>query len=286
VSNPSTEFHTYAVVWKSNSLTFSVDGVDTATLTPPAADAEAFRKEFFLLLNLAMGGVYNGGTIDPALTRATYEVDYVRVYQDVLGNVETDTTPPVITLAGGNPVSVNWGSTYNDAGASAFDAGDNADVAVVLSNAVNTSVPGTYQVGYTATDSKGNAANANRTVNVVMQNGGTNKGTDGFADITRYSFGGTGPDPLPRALCPSSSITNLSGVNQLALTYYTRTNANVVNVPMVSGDLGSAGWTTSNVTVTTLGTISTNGAVLEQRRATTPVTGGKKFLRLQTTYTP
>jgi hypothetical protein len=35
-----------------------------------------------------------------------------------------------------------------------------------------------------------------------------------------------------------------------------------------------------------LGTISTNGAVLEQRRATTPVTGGKKFLRLQTTYTP
>jgi beta-glucanase (GH16 family) len=286
VSNPSTEFHTYAVVWKSNSLTFSVDGVDTATLTPPAADAEAFRKEFFLLLNLAMGGDYNGGTIDPALTRATYEVDYVRVYQDVLGNVGTDTTPPVITLAGGNPVSVNWGSTYNDAGASAFDAGDNADVAVVLSNAVNTSVPGTYQVGYTATDSKGNAANANRTVNVVMQNGGTNKGTDGFADITRYSFGGTGPDPLPRALCPSSSITNLSGVNQLALTYYTRTNANVVNVPMVSGDLGSAGWTTSNVTVTTLGTISTNGAVLEQRRATTPVTGGKKFLRLQTTYTP
>jgi beta-glucanase (GH16 family) len=286
VSNPSTEFHTYAVVWDSNSLTFSVDGVDTATLTPPAADAEAFRKEFFLLLNLAMGGVYNGGTIDASLTRATYEVDYVRVYQDVLGNSQTDTTPPVITLAGDNPVSVNWGSTYNDAGASAFDAGDNADVAVVLSNAVDTSVPGTYQVGYTATDSKGNVANDNRTVNVVMPNGGTDVGADGLTDITRYSFGGNGADPLPRSLLPVSEMTTISGTKHLALTYYTRTNSNVVNVPEVSTNLGSDGWTTSDVTVTTLGTIPANGTVLEQRRATTPATGGKKFLRLETTYTP
>jgi hypothetical protein len=81
-------------------------------------------------------------------------------------------------------------------------------------------------------------------------------------------------------------MTTISGTKHLALTYYTRTNANVANVPEVSTNLGSDGWTTDNVTVTTLGTISTNGTVLEQRRATTPATGGKKFLRLQTTYTP
>jgi len=286
VTNPSTQFHNYAVVWNSNNMVFSVDGVDKATLTPPAGDAASFQQEFFLLLNMAIGGNYLQGQIASSLTNATYEVDYVRVYQDVLSNVETDTTPPVFTFNGAGSVTNLWGSVYTDAGATAFDAGDNAAVSVTTNNPVDTSVPGTYHVTYTATDSKSNNAITNRTVNVVMQNGGTNKGTDGFADITRYSFGGTGPDPLPRALCPSSSITNLSGVNQLALTYYTRTNANVVNVPMVSGDLGSAGWTTSNVTVTTLGTVSTNGAVLQQRRATTPVTGGKKFLRLQTTYTP
>ena len=286
VSNPSTEFHTYAVVWKSNSLVFSVDGVDTATLTPPAADAEAFRKEVFLLLNLAMGGDYNGGTIDPSLTGATYEVDYVRVYQDVLSNVETDTTPPVITLAGINPVTVNWGSAYNDAGATAFDVGDNADVAVVVDNAVDTSVPGTYQVGYTATDSKGNVANASRTVNVVMQNGGTTVGTDGLADITRYSFGGNGADPLPRSLWPVSEMTTIGGVKHLALTYYTRTEPNVDNIPQVSANLGAAGWSTSDITVTPLSNVSINGAALQQRRATTPATGGKKYLRLQTTYTP
>jgi beta-glucanase (GH16 family) len=286
VSNPSTEFHTYAVVWNSDSFIFSVDGVDVATLTPPAADAEAFRKEFFLLLNLAMGGVYNGGTIDPSLTGATYEVDYVRVYQDVLNNVETDTTPPVISVAGIDPVTVNWGSPYNDAGASAFDAGDNADVAVVLSNAVDTSVPGTYWVYYTATDSKGNFANADRTVNVVMPNGGTDVGTDGLTDITRYSFGGNGADPLPRSLLPVSEMTTIGGVKHLALTYYTRTEPNVDNTPQASANLGAAGWSTSDITVTPLSNVSINGAALQQRRATISATGGKKFLRVQTTYTP
>ena len=285
VSNPSTEFHTYAVVWNSDSFIFSVDGVDVATLTPPAADAEVFRKEFFLLLNLAMGGVYNGGTIDPSLTGATYEVDYVRVYQDVLSNVETDTTPPVITLAGDNPVTVNWGSTYNDAGASAFDTGDNADVAVVPSNAVDTSVPGAYWVYYTATDSKGTVGNASRTVNVVMPNGGTDVGADGFADITRYSFGGNGSDPLPLYLCPSSEMTTIGGTRYLKLTYYTRTNDNVDNTPLVSTSLASSSdWTTDGVEVQVLSTVTFNGATLEKRQATTPAAGSKKFLRLRTDF--
>ncbi|MEX1116526.1 MAG: immunoglobulin-like domain-containing protein, partial [Akkermansiaceae bacterium] len=264
----------------------SVDGVDTATLTPPAADAETFRKEFFLLLNLAMGGVYNGGTIDSSLTRATFEVDYVRVYQDVLSDPQTDTTPPVVTLSGASSVTSLWGSVYTDAGATAFDEGDNASVSVTTNNPVDPSVPGTYLVTYSAVDSKGNSASVNRSVVVAMAGDGTEKGADGLADITRYSFGGTGPDRLPRELMPVSGITTIGGIRQLALTYYTRTNANVVNVPEVSTNLGSAGWSTADVTVTTLGTIPANGTVLEQRRATTPATGGKKFLRLETTFTP
>ncbi len=283
VSNPSTEFHTYAVVWNSNSFIFSVDGVDVATLTPPAADAEVFRKEFFLLLNLAMGGAYNGYEIDPSLTRATYEVDYVRVYQAT--SAPSDTTPPVITLAGDNPVTVNWGSTYIDDGASAFDTGDNADVAVVPSNAVDTSVPGAYWVYYTATDSKGNVGNASRTVNVVMPNGGTDVGADGFADITRYSFGGNGSDPLPRAYWPSSEMTTIGGTRYLKLTYYTRTNENVDNTPLVSTSLASSSdWTTDGVEVQVLSTVTFNGATLEKRQATTPATGSKKFLRLRTDF--
>jgi hypothetical protein len=38
-----------------------------------------YQKNHFLLLNMAIGGSF-GGAVDPAFTTATYEVDYVRVY--------------------------------------------------------------------------------------------------------------------------------------------------------------------------------------------------------------
>ncbi len=283
MTNPSTDFHTYAVVWTSNNMVFSIDGVDQATLTPPAVDAAAFQQEFFLLLNLAMGGNYVGNTIDSSLTSATYEVDYVRVYQAQSPVAPADTTPPAITLSGANPVSVVWGTTYSDAGATAFDAGDNANVAVTTNNPVNTGVPGSYLVTYTATDSKSNTASTNRTVNVAMANSGTNRGADGLTDVLRYAFGGTGTSSIASTLLPSNTI---SGGN-LVLTYYARTNANVDLVPVVSTDLANSNsWTNTGVTVTTNSTVSTNGTTLERRQATTPVSGTKKFLRLKATYTP
>jgi beta-glucanase (GH16 family) len=39
-----------------------------------------FNKDFFLLLNLAMGGGF-GGPVEPAFTSAIYEIEYVRVYR-------------------------------------------------------------------------------------------------------------------------------------------------------------------------------------------------------------
>src|SRR5438445_633987 len=80
-----------------------------------------------------------------------------------------DTTPPVITLLGSNPVTVQVGSSYTDAGATASDP-DNGDLtsSITTSNHVDTSVAGTYTVTYDVKDSAGNAATqVTRTVNVV-----------------------------------------------------------------------------------------------------------------------
>ncbi|MDA0293671.1 MAG: family 16 glycosylhydrolase, partial [Verrucomicrobia bacterium] len=287
VSNPSTEFHTYAVVWNSDSFIFSVDGVDVATLTPPAADAEVFRKQFFLLLNLAMGGAYNGYEIDETLTGATYEVDYVRVYQDPAGNSPTDTTPPLITILGANPVSLPWGGSYSDSGATAFDAGDNASVPVVTVNPVDPSVPGDYLVTYTAQDSTGNSTNTNRLVNVIMANNGNNVGADGLTDSLRYAFGATGPGSISRTLLPSNSLTpGTNGTKNLVMTYFARTNENVSLLPWASANLASSnGWTTNGINVTVLSNVETNGTNLEKRQATTPATGSQKFLRLRSIFT-
>ncbi|MDA8958854.1 DUF5011 domain-containing protein [Akkermansiaceae bacterium] len=68
-----------------------------------------------------------------------------------------DTLPPVITLTGSASVTIEAGSEYADAGAIASDAVDGA-ITVVVDNKVNTQVPGSYVVSFTATDAAGNAA--------------------------------------------------------------------------------------------------------------------------------
>ncbi|MDC0304880.1 DUF5011 domain-containing protein [bacterium] len=68
-----------------------------------------------------------------------------------------DTLPPVITLTGSASVTIEAGADYADAGATASDTLDGA-IAVVVDNTVNTQVPGSYVVSFTATDAAGNAA--------------------------------------------------------------------------------------------------------------------------------
>jgi beta-glucanase (GH16 family) len=39
-----------------------------------------FNKDFFMIMNVAMGGTF-GGAVDSAFTQSSMEIDYVRVYQ-------------------------------------------------------------------------------------------------------------------------------------------------------------------------------------------------------------
>ena len=78
IQNASTEFHLYKFEWTSTSMQFYVDGKLFHSVVNNASIP--YNKNFFFLVNLAMGGGF-GGTVDPAFTNATFEVDYIRVYQ-------------------------------------------------------------------------------------------------------------------------------------------------------------------------------------------------------------
>ena len=76
---------------------------------------------------------------------------------------------PIITLNGSSNVTVQVGSNYNDAGATANDyKGRDITLTIIVTNQVDTSTVGTYTIHYNVKDSNGNTADeVRRTVQVV-----------------------------------------------------------------------------------------------------------------------
>jgi hypothetical protein len=118
-----------------------------------------------------------GGTIYPDEPYFGY-TDYARIFNyaltkqqiinDMNSTATVDTTPPVITLLGANPINVVVGTTYIDPGATATDDLDGNVNVTIYTGAINTANPGVYTVTFNATDAAGNQAETKtRTVNVV-----------------------------------------------------------------------------------------------------------------------
>ncbi len=78
---PSKDFHIYAINWYPDRIEFFYDDNKHFTFNTAQADNggdNAFRKPFYLLINLALGGW--GGEIDDSVLPQKYYIDYVRVY--------------------------------------------------------------------------------------------------------------------------------------------------------------------------------------------------------------
>ncbi len=191
-----------------------------------------------------------------------------------------DTTPPVITLNGPSSVSVPWGSSYTDAGATATDETAPANPTVSITGSVNTSKPGVYTLLYNATDAASNPAQTvQRTVTVSITNA-TTPGADGLTPLMRYAFGATGPTDAVQL--PSTSATSTS----LSITAVTRNDdAAVVVTGETNTDLTiPANWTTSGVTETVAPDQSGVPAGCTRKIFTVDLTGSsRKFLRLKVT---
>ncbi len=78
IPDATTSFHNYILEWSPSSIKIYVDTQLYYTFNNNSNSP--FNQNFFFILNVAIGGNF-GGVVDPALTNATMEVDYVRVYQ-------------------------------------------------------------------------------------------------------------------------------------------------------------------------------------------------------------
>ena len=82
-------FHSFAVDWKEDEIVWLFDGEPYHRVTPETVSPNrwAFNHEFYIIMNLAMGGGFTG-EIDPTLTEAQFTVQSVRVYSiDGIGEV-------------------------------------------------------------------------------------------------------------------------------------------------------------------------------------------------------
>jgi len=139
--------------------------------------------------------------------------------------ITPDVTVPIITLLGEAEVSLELGSTYTDAGATAADNID-GDItsSIVAVNSVDMNTIGTYTVTYNLSDAAGNAASQlSRTVNITP-------------DVT-----------VP--------VITLLGEAEVSLTLgSTYTDAGATAADNIDGDITSDIMTVNSVNVDTVGT--------------------------------
>ena len=84
-------FHTYALEWTENSIKWFVDDIlyHTYTNISQGWSTWPYSHDFFLILNIAIGGTWGGQQgIDNSIFPQKMEIDYVRVYEN------TNYTPP------------------------------------------------------------------------------------------------------------------------------------------------------------------------------------------------
>ena len=83
-SSTITEFHTYSMQWDLSSVTWLVDGVVHYSVGRDQIQSygpSVLGKSFIVILNLAIGGHFDGDPLSDSIFPATMVVDYVRVFQ-------------------------------------------------------------------------------------------------------------------------------------------------------------------------------------------------------------
>lgn len=83
IDDATTAFHVYSIEWTPDKLEWFVDGNQYHTVINEnnGPDEWPFFKDFYLILNIAVGGSWGGAEgVDDAIWPQRMEVDWVRVY--------------------------------------------------------------------------------------------------------------------------------------------------------------------------------------------------------------
>jgi len=261
----SSDAHSYSLVagtGSSDNALFSISGNSLQA-------SESFDYESKSSYSVRVRSTDFGGN--------NFEKVFVITVTDV-NETPSDIAPPVIELNGAASVSVAWGGSYNDSGAS---VSDNVDASRTISGigSVNTSKPGVYTLTFDATDAAGNVATqVIRTVTVSAPS--STPGADGISGLMRYALGASAPGSSVTK--PTSAVTG----GNLVITAIVRTdNPKLTVVGESVTNLGNYASGTSVVEVQGVDAADQDGVPegCMRRTFSVAIEGSvtKKFLRLK-----
>ena len=75
------QYHIYTLNWDSQNITISIDGNAYFPFDISEDDTDCFHKQFYLLINFAVGGNWGGNPDASTVFPQDFKIDYIRVYQ-------------------------------------------------------------------------------------------------------------------------------------------------------------------------------------------------------------
>ncbi len=172
-------------------------------------------------------------------------IKFTVAFEDVAGNsgvevnsttdqsmVTFDRTAPVITVIG-SEVTITYGSTYTDAGATAVDTLD-GDISSSISRSSPTNSVGTYTITYNVKDKAGNSA-VQKTRTVIVRPKVTNGSKSGIENITKKFALADFTALYANDTLSKVTITQLPGNG----TLYVKSSAVAQNAAIARADLDS-----------------------------------------------
>jgi beta-glucanase (GH16 family) len=76
------DFHVFSIIWDAEKIVWLLDNVPYHEIDTRPVGLDEFRKPFFLLLNVAVGGNWPGNPDGTTIFPQQMVVDYVRVFQE------------------------------------------------------------------------------------------------------------------------------------------------------------------------------------------------------------
>ena len=110
----SAGWHTYALDWEPNAITWYIDGVERKQYTNALTIT---NKPMYLLANFAVGGSWPGSPNSTTVFPADYQIDYIRVWQKCTTNCSTAvaTLPTSLNQPPSSPTQYCLGSCLTTA---------------------------------------------------------------------------------------------------------------------------------------------------------------------------